>query len=124
MKQRKWIPIGVLICLLLFSTGTTGQEKAESQDKSMPTSFQDTTFIIGTLISPAEINGTVSAKALHLFYYDPGFFVDNIGFVRGFTTIRFEPKPFFYTYSPGPFGFIKYVMGFCTNFEIIEGCEY
>ncbi len=121
MKQKKVFWSVAFILLVLISTSLNASSIRQSQqDKVLePTAF-DHTFIAGTIIQSQDINGTVTAKALNVMYVQHGILVDTIGFVRAFSDIQFTPKRFFYTYTPGPFGLINYVIGFCSDFEIVE----
>jgi hypothetical protein len=76
------------------------------------------TFLSGTIINPTENNGTVTASALQVFYFNPGIFVDQVGVVRGLSTISFTKGNFIMVWTPGPFELIGYVLGFCTDFEV------
>jgi len=78
------------------------------------------TFIMGTLFRPVETNTTVTGKAIELFYYQPNPFIDEFGIVSGFKTIKFQKGLFVFLYTPGPFGLIGYVFGFCKGFEILD----
>jgi hypothetical protein len=118
MIRKKVCVIGILLMLLFCSTVSLATETQKQHDRIVQSSSNGATFIMGTIISPRDINGTTSAKALHLFYYDHGLFVEHFGIVRGFSTIIFEPTPFLFIYSPGPIGLIKYVIGFCKDFDI------
>lgn len=121
MKQKKMFWSVAFILLVLISTSMNASSMIQSQQDHVlePAAF-DRTFIAGTIIQSQDINGTVTAKALNVMYMEQGILVDTIGFVRAFSDIQFTPKRFFYTYTPGPFGLINYVIGFCSDFEIVE----
>ena len=80
----------------------------------------DVTLIMGTIIDPVVKNDTIKAKALYVFYYKSGIFIERAGVVRGLTEIEFTKTPFLLIYSPGPFGYISYVYGFAKDLTINE----
>ena len=121
MKRLRVLQIIALISILLSAMISNGQQIQEPLTDDSNTTAAKSTFIMGTILNPVDENGTVSAKVISLFYYESSGLVDNMGFVRGFTKVEFQPTRFlFFTYSPGPFGLLKYVIGFCTDFEVIN----
>jgi len=121
MRRSASIPIIALVCILLFTIISSGQSLETPLANDSTTVAGENTFMIGTIINPVDQNGTVSARVISLFYYENGLLVESMGFVRGLAQIRFQPNSFFFfTYSPGPFGLVKYVIGLCTDFEVIS----
>lgn len=121
MKHAPLIQIIALVCILLFTITSSGQSIQSPLPNDLTTVAGKNTFIMGTIINPVDHNDTISARVISLFYYENGLQVENMGFVKGFAQIQFTPNSFFFfTYSPGPFGLVKYVIGLCTDFEIMS----
>ena len=109
---------GIIILCITLNLLIPGSLAVFSEPVEKPRSNKFT-FIMGSLYKPIETNNTVTAKAIQLFYYEPNLFVDKFGIVSGFTPIKFQKGLFVFLYSPGPFGLIVYVFGFCRGFEIL-----
>mgnify|MGYP006285649647 FL=1 len=121
MMNKKLLLIGVF-CMALLVGGNVQGSMISSSDQVCESSVarNDKTFIAGTVINPVIENDTVTASALQVFYYNPGIFVDQVGVVRGFSTISFTKDNFVMVWTPGPFEFFGYVLGFCSDFEVLE----
>ena len=121
MMKKKLLLISV-ICLILLVGGNVQGSMIFSSDQSCESSVarNDKTFIAGTVINPVIENDTVTADALQVFYYNPGIFIDQVGVVRGFSTISFTKDNFVMVWTPGPFELLGYVLGFCSDFEVLE----
>jgi hypothetical protein len=117
--MKKILAVASVLCFLLVSVGSSaGSVSTDTKDASGGMVVGDRTFLSGTVINPVEENGTISAQALQVFYYNPGIFVDQVGVVKGLTTISFTKSNFIMVWTPGPFELVGYVLGFCKDFEI------
>ena len=117
--MKKIISVASVLCFVLVSVGSSiGSETIDTKDENKGMVVGDRTFLSGTVINPVEENGTISAQALQVFYYNPGIFVDQVGVVKGLTTISFTKGNFIMVWTPGPFELVGYVIGFCNDFEI------
>ena len=117
--MKKILAVASVLCFLvvIMSSGM-GSATIDAKDANGGLLVGNRTFLSGTMINPVEVNGTVSAQALQVFYYNPGIFVDQIGVVKGLTTISFTKSNFIMVWTPGPFELVGYVLGFCQDFEI------
>jgi len=119
--MKKTLYVGSLICLVLLLGGmVSGSSGPVDSDDGTMSAYGDRTFLSGMVVNPVLENNTVSASALQLFYYNPGIFVDQVGVVRGLTTVSFTKGNFILVWTPGPFELVGYVIGFCSDFEIHE----
>jgi hypothetical protein len=118
--MKKILAVASVLCFLVVVSSGMGSATRDAKDASGGVLVGDRTFLSGTVLNPVEENGTISAQAIQLFYYNPGIFVDQVGVARGFTTISFTKSNFIMVWTPGPFELVGYVLGFCQDFEIEE----
>lgn len=110
----------LLICFVCIIPSCYASNPPSSNKIDQNEGLFDVTLVMGTIINPVEKNETITAKALYLFYYESGVFIDHGGIVRGLIEIEFTRTPFLLIYTPGPFGYISYVYGFAKEFSIHE----
>jgi uncharacterized membrane protein len=118
--MKRIMILASVLCLVIVVggnvQGSMSVDAESNSDKSVLA--KERTFLSGMILNPTVENSSVSAKALQLFYYTPSIFIDEIGIVKGLTQVSFTKGNFILVWTPGPFGFIGYVLGFCTDFEI------
>ncbi|MBS3778401.1 MAG: hypothetical protein KGY50_03810 [Candidatus Thermoplasmatota archaeon] len=120
MMKKKLLLISIFCLVLLIGGNVQGSISSSDQVSKLSVARNDKTFIAGTVINPSIENETVTAVALQVFYYNPGIFIDEVGVVRGFSSISFTKNMFVMVWTPGPFEVFGYVLGFCQDFEIHE----
>jgi len=121
MKQIKMIGIYAVIALFLLTSLSVAEPLAQIDSEPLVEEQGVTrTFIAGTVFRVNERNGTVSAKVLSMMYIEQNILIRSIGFVQAFEDVKFKPARLFYTYRPGPLGLVQYVIGFCSDFEILD----
>ena len=118
--MKKILAVASVLCFLVVVSSGMGSAAVDAKDVNGGKLVGDRTFLSGTVLNPVEENGTISAQAIQLFYYNPGIFVDQVGVVKGLTTISFTKSNFIMVWTPGPFEMVGYVLGFCQDFEIEE----
>jgi hypothetical protein len=109
----------ILLFTLSFTTSIADSSKMNNATSNDETSSRPI-FIIGSITKPVIENDTINANALQVFYYQSGFLVDNFGIITGLKPIQIEKTPLFYMNSPGPFGYICYIIGLCTDVQILN----
>ena len=119
--MKKILAVASVLCfLVVIVSAGLGSVTVDAKDVDGGMLVGDRTFLSGTVLNAVEENGTISAQAIQLFYYNPGIFVDQVGVVKGLTTISFTKSNFIMVWTPGPFELVGYVLGFCQDFEIEE----
>ena len=119
MKKKIVFLSLIMLFTLSFTTSIANSSNMNNATSNIETSSRPI-FIIGTVTKLIIENDTINANALQVFYYQSSFLVDNFGIIMGLKPIQIQKTPLFYMYNPGPFGYIYYIIGFCTDIQILN----
>lgn len=113
------------VIIIIFLTSTV--QLAVAQTDNEPVYIEESsdaesknligaTFILGFIIDPEENRLKTNAKAVFLFYYQPGIIFKDRGIVTGLRNVQFRAGRLLYMNEPNRLG-IVFVAGLVTGFK-------